>query len=281
VALDVLWKAIVLGIVQGLTEFLPVSSTAHLILVPVLFGWTDELLNQLSFDVALHLGTLLALLAVFWRDWAALVVSALASLRDRSLADRDARLAWLIALATIPGVVAGLLFQRQIETTLRSPLVIGVTLIGVGLILAIIDRVSVRSRDEHALGPAAALAIGLGQASALIPGVSRSGATIAVGLAAGLTRPAAARFSFLLSTPIIAGAIAKEALDLARRGIPSSDVLPLIAGIVAAGITGYLCINFLLAYLRQRSLAAFVIYRVAVGVFIIFLTLSGRLTGPQ
>ena len=276
--LDLLWKSIVLGIVQGLTEFLPVSSTAHLILVPVLFGWHDELLNELAFDVALHFGTLVALLAVFWRDWVQLATAALRSLRDRSLANPDARLAWLIALATIPGALAGVLFQRYIETALRSPLVIGAAMIVVALVLAVIDQTSTRTRDEDSLGPASALAIGMGQALALIPGVSRSGATIAVGLGAGLTRPAAARFSFLLSTPIIFGAIAKEFVDLARRGVPSSEVLPLVLGIVASGITGYLCIRFLLAYLRRRTLMPFVVYRILLGIVVIALTLSGRLT---
>jgi undecaprenyl-diphosphatase len=275
---DLLWKAIVLGIVQGLTEFLPVSSTAHLILVPVLFGWPKGFLNELPFDVALHLGTLVALLAVFWRDWVELALAALRSLRDRSLEDPQARLAWLIVLATIPAALAGALFQKYIERELRSPLVIGTALIVVGVILFVIDRMSTRTRDEHSLGIGSALAIGVGQALALIPGVSRSGATIAVGLAAGLTRPAAARFSFLLSTPIITGAIAKEFIDLAGEGIPSSEVLPLVVGILAAAITGYLCIRFLLSYLRRRSLTAFVVYRIVLGIVVIALTLSGRLT---
>ncbi len=266
-----------LGVVQGLTEFLPISSTAHLILVPVIFGWTDELLNSLSFDVALHLGTLLALLAVFWRDWISLTTAALRSIRERSLADPQARLAWLIALATIPGALAGVLFQKQIEHQLRSPLVIGVAMIGIAILLAIIDRMSAKTYDEQKLGPISALAIGIGQAIALIPGVSRSGATIAVGLAAGLTRPAAARFSFLLSTPIILGAIAKQALDLIRGGVPASDIPPMIVGILAAAITGYLCIHFLLAYLRRRSLMVFVVYRVILGAIVIVMTLTGYL----
>jgi undecaprenyl-diphosphatase len=278
VSLDLLLKAVVLGIVQGLTEFLPISSTAHLILVPELLGWREEIFNRLSFDVALHLGTLVALLAVFWRDWAVLIAAGLRSLTTRSLADPNARLAWLLALGTLPGAIAGALLQKHVETTLRSPLIIGIAMVGVALILAVVDRVSSLSKDEKDLGPGQALAIGIGQAFALIPGVSRSGATIAVGLMAGLTRSAAARFSFLLSTPIIGGAIAKQFLDLGRQGVPSSEAPLLVAGILASAITGYAAIRFLLAYLRRRSLMPFVIYRVLLGILVIVLTLTGRLT---
>ncbi len=142
-----LWQAALLGVVQGLTEFLPVSSTGHLILVPALLGWRGGIVDSLQFDVALHLGTLVALLAVFWRDWLTLAAAALRSLARRSLADRQARLAWLIVLATIPAVVAGLLLQKQVETTLRSPVVIGVTMVVVGLILALLDRMARQTRD--------------------------------------------------------------------------------------------------------------------------------------
>ncbi|MBM2809943.1 MAG: undecaprenyl-diphosphatase UppP [Chloroflexi bacterium] len=272
-----LWQAVILGIVQGLTEFLPVSSTGHLILVPALLGWRGGVVDQLSFDVALHIGTLIALLIVFWRDWMRLIAAGIRSLLTRSLVDPDARLAWLIVLATIPGAVAGILLQRQIETVLRTPLVVGAMMVLVALVLAAIDRLADRRREEYSLGPVAALAIGLGQALALVPGVSRSGATMGVGLLAGLTREAAARFSFLMSTPIILGAVLKESVDVARHGLPPGEIAAFLAGIVAAGVTGYACVRWLLAYLRRRSLMPFVVYRLVAGTIVIGLALSGNL----
>ena len=158
-----LWQAAVLGVVQGLTEFLPVSSTGHLILVPALFGWHGGVIDSLQFDVALHLGTLVALLAVFWRDWLILIVAALGSIARRSLADRQARLAWLILLGTIPGALAGALLQKQVETTLRSAVVIGAAMVLVALLLALVDRLSRQTRDEYSLGAAGAIAVGIGQ----------------------------------------------------------------------------------------------------------------------
>ncbi len=272
-----LWQAALLGVVQGLTEFLPVSSTGHLILVPAILGWRGGVVDSLQFDVALHLGTLIALLAVFWRDWLELIGPALASLTRRSLADAHARLAWFIVLGTIPGVVAGALLQKQVETTLRSPIVIGAAMIIVAFALAVLDRIGPQTRDEYSLGPGGALAIGIGQAFALIPGVSRSGSTIATGLGLGMTRASAARFSFLLSTPIIAGALAKEGLDVARQGLGADERLVFAVGIVAAGISGYLCIRFLLAYLRRHSLMPFVIYRIVAGGAVLILAANGRL----
>jgi undecaprenyl-diphosphatase len=272
-----LWQAAVLGVVQGLTEFLPVSSTGHLILVPALFGWHGGVIDSLQFDVALHLGTLVALLAVFWRDWLTLIVAALGSIARRSLADRQARLAWLIVLGTIPGALAGALLQRQVETTLRSAVVIGAAMVLVALLLALVDRLARQTRDEYSLGAAGAIAVGVGQALALIPGVSRSGATIATGLGLGMVRSSAARFSFLLSTPIIAGALAKEGLDVARQGLGSAEAPVFAIGIVTAGISGYFCIRFLLAYLRRHSLMPFVVYRLVVGSAVLWLALSGRL----
>ncbi|MPZ13432.1 MAG: UDP-diphosphatase [Chloroflexi bacterium] len=272
-----LWQAAVLGVVQGLTEFLPVSSTGHLILVPAVLGWPEGLVTRLAFDVALHIGTLGALLGVFWRDWAVLIVAALRTLRSRSLADREARLALLLALATGPAVVAGVLFESQAETLLRSPVVVGTAMFGVGLILGIVDRLASLKRDEYSLGPAAALAVGVGQALALIPGVSRSGGTIAVGLATGLTRSAAARFSFLLSTPTIVGAVAKQSVDVGQSGIGPSEVGVYAVGIVTSAVSGYAAIRWLLAYLRRRSLLPFVIYRVLVGSAVIVLAAAGRL----
>src|SRR5947207_607639 len=142
-----LWQAAVLGVVQGLTEFLPISSTGHLILVPAILGWRGGIVDSLKFDVALHLGTLVALLAVFWRDWITLIIAGAGSIAHRSLGDRQARLAWMIVLGTIPGAIAGALLQKQVETNLRSPLVIGVAMVGVALLLALLDRLGRRTRD--------------------------------------------------------------------------------------------------------------------------------------
>jgi undecaprenyl-diphosphatase len=273
-----IWKAAILGVVQGLTEFLPVSSTGHLILVPSLLGWNEGIVRELQFDVALHIGTLGALLAVFWRDWVELIVAGLRSIRDRSLRDPQARLAWMIALGTIPAVAAGVLFQRAIESNLRSPIVVGTMMAAVGIILEIVDRTMTGQRTEESIGPGTALAIGLGQASALIPGVSRSGATIGVGLAAGLQRASAARFSFLLSTPVITGAILKEGIDVMRQGVSPSSASAYGVGILTSAVTGYIAIRWFLSYLRRRSLRPFVIYRVVAGLVVIALAASGRIS---
>lgn len=181
----------------------------------------------------------------------------------------QARLAWLIGLAAIPAVVAGVLFEGVVETTLRSPLIVGSMMVVVGLLLAVADRVGSRASDEYRLSAVAALAIGIGQALALVPGVSRSGSTIAVGLAAGLTRAAAARFSFLLSTPVVLGAVGKQSIDVLQAGLDGGAILVYAVGIAAAGLSGYASIRWLLAFLSTNSLMPFVVYRVVVGVGII------------
>ncbi len=273
-------QAATLGVVQGVTEFLPISSTGHLIIVPALLGWREGVVHRLDFDIALHVGTLIAVLGAFWRDWLNLGQAALGSLRDRSLKDPEARLAWFIALGTAPAALAGALFQRQVECVLRSPIVVGGMMIVVGVVLAIVDHFSRRDHDEYTLGPAGALAIGVGQAIALIPGTSRSGATIATGLALGLTRPSAARFSFLLSAPITFGAVVKESVGLVRQPLPSNELTMFGVGALAAGISGILVIRGLLRFLRSRGLMPFVVYRVIVGAIIVMLAASGRLEWP-
>jgi undecaprenyl-diphosphatase len=295
-------QAATLGVVQGLTEFLPVSSTGHLIIVPAILGWEEGIVTRLDFDVALHVGTLIAVVGAFWRDWLGLVKAALRSplalfrrapvpqpaghgpiadveglVEDRSPEDAEARLAWLIVLGTIPAAVAGALFQRQVETVLRSPIVVGTMMVVVGIVLAVVDRLARRDRDEFSLGPWGALAIGVGQSIALIPGVSRSGSTIATALALGLTRDSAARFSFLLSAPITFGAVAKQSVDVVRHGLSGSEMAMFGAGAVAAGVSGILAIHGLLRFLRTRSLMPFVVYRVIVGATVIALAASGRL----
>ena len=270
-----LWQAAVMGVVQGLTEFLPISSTGHLILLPAVLGWSGPV-TGLEFAVALHVGTLAALLAAFWREWLVLGAACWGSLVRRSLQDRSARLGWLIALGTVPAAAAGLVIESQIEG-LRSPLTVGVLMVVVAVIMALADRWSARERDEYALGPLAALIIGSAQAVALAPGVSRSGITIVAGLGLGLTRASAARFSFLLSAPIIAGAAAKEGLGVVNAGPPAGDLAAYGVGILAAGVSGYVAIRGLIAYLGRRSLLPFVVYRIAIGLAVIALSLSGRI----
>ena len=206
--MDQLIQAIVMGLVQGLTEFLPVSSSGHLIIVPALMGWDDPFIDSLAFSVMLHLGTLIALLAFFRAEWFRLVPAWFASIRDRSIGgDPDRRLAWLLALSTIPAVIVGLLLNDLIETAFREVRLVAVTLVVGAAILWLAERVGTRSRGIAELSTRGALGIGVAQALALVPGISRSGISISAGLFAGLDREAAARFSFLMATPITAGDI--------------------------------------------------------------------------
>jgi undecaprenyl-diphosphatase len=255
-----LWQAIVLGVVQGLTEFLPISSSAHLILVPRLMGWRDF---GLSFDVALHIGTLVALLAYFAPEWLRLARSFFPGAGDISRTER--RLAACIALGCVPAAIAGVLLEKTAETIFRNPLVIVGPLIGVAILMGAVDRFCKHARSLDGVRWQDAVWIGCAQALALVPGVSRSGATITAGMAFGFRRDAAARFSFLLSAPITAGAALFKLRHLASRGLPADERLLFAAGILASGVVGYLCIAFLLAYLRRGSLLVFVLYRLALG----------------
>ena|SRR5579871_352750 len=274
-----LLQAIVLGIVQGLTEFLPISSTAHLALVPWLLGWPDP---GLSFDIALHVGTLVAVLIYFFRDWIQLIAQGfgMRAEGDPTL-KRNRNLLWLLVAGTIPAGVAGLLFQHQAETNWRSPNVIGAMLIGVGLVMWLADRNGRRQKDLGNVTTEDALMIGLAQALAVVPGTSRSGVTIAAGLFRNLDRTAAARFSFLLSTPIIAGAAGKDLWDLMRHqgGLPPEMRIPFLVGIVVSGIVGALSIRFFLNFLRHRSLSFFVWYRLIFGIMVIALAHFFRFSG--
>lgn len=237
-------KAIIMGIVQGITEFLPVSSTAHLILFPWFFGWGGEL-DTLTFDVALHGGTLLALVACFYNDWIDLVA-------------RDRRKLFFIAVATVPAGVAGVLFNDIIEHTLRSPVVIIFSLTGFGLLMLAAEKYSGRSKENVDLKDS--VVIGLAQAVALIPGVSRSGVTITAGLFRNLSRESAARFSFLLSMPVIAGATLLEGRKL-FHDLGSYHLDVFAAGFIAAFISGFFAIKFLLYFLKRYPLNSFVYYR--------------------
>jgi undecaprenyl-diphosphatase len=268
---DQLLQAIVLGIVQGLTEFLPISSSGHLIVVPALLGWDDPFIESLAFSVMLHIATLLALLIYFRDDWLRLIPAGLASIRDRSLADDpDRRLAWLLIAATIPAVIAGVLLNDPIETAFRQPRLVAVTLVIGAAILFLADRLGSHARRMDSIGFPLALGIGAAQALALVPGISRSGISISAGLFAGLDRGSAARFAFLMATPITAGAglweLRKVLVGEAGVSIP---IVPLVGGMVAALIAGLLAIAVLLRYLRTHGLGVFVLYRLALAAVVI------------
>ncbi len=273
--MDHLLQALVLGVVQGLTEFLPVSSTGHLILVPSLLHWDDPFITSLGFSVALHAGTLVALLLYFRADWLRLVPAGLAAVRDRSLGgDPDRRLAWLLAVSTVPGAVLGALLNDPIENAVRRPTVVALLLVVAGGVLWLADRWASGRTPLERLSVRAALGIGLAQALALLPGVSRSGISISAGLFAGLDRSDAARYSFLMATPIIAGAVVYEGYRLLRGGEALAEAGPLAVGIAAAFVSGMLAISVLLRYVRTRSYGVFVAYRVALAAVILAVFLS-------
>jgi len=269
--MDTLIQALVLGIVQGLTEFLPVSSSGHLILVPALLGWKDPFIDSLTFSVMLHMGTLVALLVYFWRDWVRLVPAGLAAIRDRSLrSDRDRRLAWLLVTTMIPAVIAGVLLNDFIASNVRQPGVVALLLVVGAGILWFADRTGRQDRRIEDLTFRGALGIGVAQALALFPGISRSGISISAGRLLGLSRPEAARFSFLMATPIIAGAGGWEALKLVRGGSDVSVALgPLAVGVLAALVSGLLAIHFLLRWVTSHRLDVFVVYRVILAAVVV------------
>jgi undecaprenyl-diphosphatase len=252
--------AALLGVVQGLTEFLPVSSSGHLILARAFFGW-DSGRFGLPFDVACHVGTLLAVVAFFRDDVVKLVVAAPGALTGRD--GEYERLGRLIIAGTIPIVIIGGLFADLIETRLRSPLVVAITLaIGaIGLLLA--ERIGRKAREARSLGYGEAFLIGMAQASALAPGMSRSGATLTVAMLLDVQRASAARFVFLMSLPAIVAAAAKEALALSDAGMAAVPVTLLAVGLVTSGIVGYLTVKFFMRYLTGHSLAVFAYYRFA------------------
>jgi len=280
------WQAIVLGIVQGLTEFLPVSSSAHLLIVPWLLGWESP---GLAFDAALHLGTLTAVLVYFWRDLVAMALALpraignpRAVLRSRDPADVMPRLSLLIALGTVPGLVGGLLAAGAIDAVYhpdgvapdRVIIALAIALVGLALLLWWGERAARHERGMDSLTVRDAAIIGLAQAAALIPGVSRSGATITAGLFRGLTRADAARFSFLLGAPIVAAAGAKGLLDTLTAGLDASQLGVFAVGLLASAVAGFGAIWGLLRYLQRASTAVFIAYRIVVGVVLIGLVVS-------
>lgn len=270
--------AIVLGIVQGLSEFLPISSSGHLVLVPELFDW-NELTSQPSlnktFDVALHLGTLVGAGWYFRHDIARYVAAAARSLRERHITTTDQRVAWLLALSSVPGALVGALAGSTIEDELGDPILIGVMLVVFGLVLWWADRLPQR-RTFDTFATRDAIAMGVAQAVALQPGVSRAGVTISAGRWLGLDRDGATRISFLMSLPIIAGAGLYKAVDvITGRGIPSEFVDAFVWGSVAAAVSGFVAIHWLLRYLRTHTFTPFVVYRVVVGVVVIVVFATG------
>jgi len=280
---DLVLQAALIGILQGLTEFIPVSSSAHLELAPWIAGWpTNGLLGSLSFDVFLHLGTLLALLGYFGRDWLRLLAAALASLRERRIGnDPNRRLAWLLIAATIPAALIGFVGEDLINEVLHADndgvrlAIAGFVVLG-AVALWLADRLGSRRREIDGLDAPSALAIGLSQALAFLPGISRSGATISAGLALGLTRESAARFSFLLATPITLGAGLYGSRHLLEASHSGTEWLAIGIGFVAAAASGMLAIGFLLSWLRHRSVTVFSVYRLLFAGLIVVLVVAGR-----
>ena len=247
-------QAIILGIVQGATEFIPVSSSGHLVLVPWLLGWQSP---GLVFDTAVQWGTLVAVLAYFWREWWQLITAWLRGLFRWDWRDPQARLMWLLVVGSIPAAVIGYLLEDFFESLFGEPLWVSLFLLVTAGLLALSERLGRRTREIDDLGWLDALLIGLGQAAAIAPGISRSGATMAAGLLRGVKRPAAARFSFLLATPIILGAGLLQLSDLLDAPDPLAQVPSLAAGFLAAAISGYACIWGLLRYLQRGKLYLF------------------------
>lgn len=257
-------QGIVLGLVQGLTEFLPVSSSGHLILVPSIFGWPDQ---GLAFDAVMHLGTLAALLAYFRGELVAMLQGTLSR-----------RVAALMIAATVPGAVGGVLFEKRIEEHLRSPWVIAASTAVWAIVMWIADRRAVAAKDNgdplERVSWSQGITVGCAQALALIPGTSRSGITITTGLFTGLDRATAARFSFLIGIVITAGAGGKKMLHVMKGGLPSGEAGPLLAAVIVAFVSGWFAVWFLVSYLKRRTLAPFVVYRLLLAVVIVAVLLG-------
>ncbi len=269
-------QALVIGILQGLTEFLPVSSSAHLIVVPEFLGWKDPFLNSAAFDVMLHAGTLAALLIYFWRDLLRLLAAWIGSIRERRVgADPDRRLAWLLLVTMIPGALLGVALESFFDTFFREHIILVAVFLVLGAaILWLAEQLAFLQRGLDNVNFRDAIVLGVAQAFALFPGFSRSGMTIAAGLYTGLTREAAARFSFLMGTPIIAGAAAWKARELLQSGLPSADVPALGVGMLGAAVAGLLAIAFLLDYLRRRTTAPFIAERLVLAALVVVFVLA-------
>ena len=259
-----LLQVAILGLVQGLGEFLPISSSAHLVLVPWLFGWDDP---GLAFDVALHMGTLVAVVLYFWKDWLQLILKGFTDVRSV-----EGRLFWYLVVASVPGAIAGFLLEKKAETTFRSPILIAMMLISMGILLYWADRRSAKTIGISNIPFGTSIFIGISQALAIIPGVSRSGITMTTGLFMGVTREGAAKFSFLLSTPIICGAgIVKLPHLISNPSIIAADFA---IGMLVSFIAGIVSIGFLLRYVQTKDFIPFVWYRWILGALVIIVTLA-------
>ena len=271
-------QAIILGIVQGLTEFLPISSSGHLIIVPWALDWHFFLENpglNKTFDVALHLGTLVAVVAYYWRELGRLATGFLRSLRKRRIETTDERLAWLLLISTIPAGIVGVVFEDIIVTRLGEPWQIAIMMIVFGGVMWFVDSRARRDREIGDVHWKGALGIGVAQALALAPGVSRSSVTMVAGLLLRLDRESAARYSFLMSVPVIAGAAAFSSVGVIRDGLPAGMATPFAAGMVSAALSGFAAIWFLLAYLRRHDFKPFAIYRFVLAAGILLLVFAG------
>ncbi len=281
-------KAILLGLVQGLTEFIPISSSAHLVIIPWMFQWDDPALESLTFDVALHLGTLVALLGFFAKDWVRIFRAGVSSIVERTIGeDIDRRLAWFLVIASIPGGAIGLLFEHKIESWFHPSVgpIESTSIITMALIIALLggllllaERMAAHLRRMNQITFRDSILIGLAQALAIFPGVSRSGSTITAGLALGLERETAARFSFLMSAPIVAGAGVKSLFEI-YSGIQSgtisgSDFTLFVIGFFTAAISGYWCIKYLLRFLQTNPTNVFVYYRWALALVVLAVALT-------
>ncbi len=262
-------QALVMGILQGLTEFLPVSSSGHLVIVPWLLGWPSA---SLLFDTMVHWGTLVAVLLYFWRDVVYYIRAALLSLARRSLDVPGARIAWAIAVGTIPGALAGALLEKQFEALFHSPRAAAAFLLVTALLLVVSELIGRRTRNLESVGLLDGLLIGIGQAIAITPGISRSGATIATGLTRGLERDAAARFSFLLGIPLIFGAGLLQLKDVLDATANHEPLFLLALGFVVAAVSGYVAIHSLLRYVRRHSLYIFALYCALLGLGVLVFT---------
>jgi len=273
-----IYQVIVLAIVQGLTEFLPISSTAHLYLTSWLLGWQTE---SLTFDIALHIGTLLAVVIYFARDWVQIVAHGFGARwgRDEEL-ERNSGLLWLLAIGSIPVGIAGLMFNKQAEGAWRNPMVIGTMMVGIGIVMGVAEWIGRKTRDISGVNFLDAATIGIAQALAVVPGVSRSGITITAGLFRNINREAAARYSFLLSTPAIGAAAAKAVYDLIKhKAFDPNMETALAVGIAVSAVTGMIVIALFLRFLRRRSLWFFVLYRIIFGIMVLALAFFRRPAG--